>query len=267
MKWLDIVRAVADVLIVTFLFYKTIIMVQGTRAIEILKGILIVLLIWILSGVLGLETLKFILSQVILYGLLGIMIIFQPELRNALEKLGRQNLRGKGSSIAVSSTSKMIDDIVKSVEYMSIRHIGALISIEMKDNLSEYIKTGIRLNAEISKELLMNIFTPNVPLHDGALIIKDGRIEAASCYLPLSERMDIPKELGTRHRAGIGLSEVTDAVTVIVSEETGSISLTHKNELYRGITIDELRKHLEVLLSVPDKEKAKRKPLFRGFRK
>jgi diadenylate cyclase len=182
------------------------------------------------------------------------MIIFQPELRNALEKLGRNKLL-KSTQQKETNVDKLIADMLHATEYLSKRNTGALISIEMEDSLTEYIKTGINLNANISKELLINIFTPNVPLHDGALIIKGNRLEAASCYLPLSQSTNISKELGTRHRAAIGISEATDALTIIVSEETGSISITKNSKIYRGISIDELRNHLEIFLIIPDKVK------------
>lgn len=263
MEILDIVQAVLDVGIVTFLVYKSIMVVKGTRAMEILKGTVVILIVWGLATLFGFETLKFIISQLIIYGLLGMMIIFQPELRNALEKLGRNNYLVRPSLHVVSDKGKLIDSIVQSSEYMSKRRIGALMSIQMEDSLSEYSKTGIEIDAKVSKELLINIFTPNVPLHDGALIITNDRLEAGSCYLPLSESTTISKELGTRHRAAIGLSEVTDALTVVISEETGGISITKNNKLLRGISLEELRNHLELMLLDTPVEKPERKSFFR----
>jgi diadenylate cyclase len=260
MDFLDVLRSLLDIGIVAFLSYKAIMVVQGTKAVQILKGTGVVLFVWLISGFLGLETLKFIISQLILYGILGMIIIFQPELRNALENLGRNKILyrfqvEKEKMIGEKSISNILD----SISYMSKRNIGALISIQMEDSLEEYIRTGIRLKAEMSKELLINIFTPNVPLHDGALIIRDGILESASCYLPLSESSTISKELGTRHRAAIGLSEKTDALTLIVSEETGAISMCRNSKLYRGISLEELKHHLEMILLKSDDSKSKSK--------
>lgn len=258
MELIDILKSLLDIGIVAFIFYKIIMVVQGTKAVQILKGTGVLLGVWIISGILGFETLKFILSQVIIYGILGLIIIFQPELRNALENLGRNNLLSRFQSDKDREkviTEKNIGYIVDSMDYMSKRRIGALISIEMEDNLDEFIQTGISINANLSKELLINIFTPNVPLHDGALILKNGKIEAGSCYLPLSESKLISKELGTRHRAAIGLSEKTDAITIIASEETGSISITRNNQLYRGISLDKLKDFLETSLLKPEETK------------
>lgn len=263
MNWVTVIQAIFDVGIVTLLFYKIFLSVRGTKVFSILKGVGVIILVWLLSGVLGLDVVKFITSQLLVYGLLGVIIIFQPELRQALEKLGKNNLVYKSSSTSESTSTDMVESLVESTHYLSERNIGALINIEMDDSLDEYIKTGIKIDALVSKELLENIFTPNVPLHDGALIIKEGRIASASCYLPLSENQTIPKELGTRHRAAIGLSEVTDALTIIVSEETGAISLTKNSKLFRGISPEELRNHLEMFLIVPEKEKSS--SLLRGL--
>lgn len=244
MDWMGLLKMLADIFIVAYIIYKMLIVLQGTRAIQILKGLSLIMVIWVLSGILGLETVKFIFSQILIYGLLGIIIIFQPELRKALERLGSKKLWWRGEGLDDKLSESKIEAIVDAMEYMSKRRIGALISIEMGDSLQEYVQTGIKLHAHLSKELLINIFTPNVPLHDGAVIIRNNRVEAASCYLPLSDNMYIPKELGTRHRAAIGLSEVTDAIVLVVSEETGNMSVVRYGKIYRGLTKEEIVKHL-----------------------
>lgn len=255
MDWLSAGRSTLDILLVTFLLYKVITATWGTKTFSILKGVAFVWLIWVLSGLMGLDTIKFIFSQVILYGVLGLVVIFQPEIRGALEKLGSSRL---SSQLVVSGSEKIVVDLVSSLEYMSKRRIGALICIEFEDSLASYASTGVQLNADISEQLITNVFTPNVPLHDGALIIQNGRITSASCYLPLTEREDISKELGTRHRAAIGLSEVADALTLVVSEETGAISISYRKNLYRGISLDEARNHLSILVSTPKKDTKKK---------
>ena len=164
------------------------------------------------------------MDQVLPFGFLAIIIIFQPELRRALEQLGRGRLFARTMMQEEEERDRLIEAFMKSVSYMAKRRIGALISIEKETGLSEYIETGTRMDSMITSELLINIFIPNTPLHDGAVIVQSNRIAAAGCYLPLSESPFISKELGTRHRAALGISEVTDAVTIIVSEETGAVS-------------------------------------------
>lgn len=253
----DVALAILDVLIVTFMFYRAFMIFQDTRAFSILKGVVLILVLWLISGVMGLETLKFIISQLFLYGILAVIILFQPEIRNALEKIGKRNLNYKAYlNKEPGAGHRLIEDIVESSTYLSKHRIGALIVLELDDSLQEYLKTGINLNANVSKELLINIFTPNVPLHDGALIIKEGRAEAASCVLRLSTDETISKELGTRHRAGLGISEITDALTIIVSEETGAISITKDGSLNRALSVGELRTFLENVL-LPKKEESK----------
>lgn len=261
MNWLEVGRSILDVLLVTFLLYKLITVSWGTKTFSILKGVAFVWLIWFGSGLLGLDTLKFVFSQVILYGVLGLVVIFQPEIRGALERLGSPKLT---SSPVLDREEKLVVDLISSLQYMSVRRIGALICVEFEDSLTDYASTGVSLNADISEQLLTNIFTPNVPLHDGALIIQNGRITSASCYLPLTEREDIPKELGTRHRAAIGLSEVTDSLTLVVSEESGAMSITYRNNLYRDLSIDELKNHLNIFLS-SDKGKKKNRSFTMGW--
>lgn len=242
-----------DIIIVWYLIYKLLMYARGTQMMNLLKGVAVFIVAKFFSSLIGLRTIDWLLGQVLAWGVIAIIVLFQPELRRALEILGRDLFRNrKGTQ---NPNIKMIDDLESALLYMSRRKIGALISIEGEDELSEIIETGISLNSELSSQLLINIFIPNTPLHDGAVIVRDYRISAASCYLPLSESDTIPKELGTRHRAAIGLGEVTDAVTLIVSEETGDISIVYGDAINRGIKPDELHETLEhYLLKEEDKE-------------
>jgi len=235
---------VVDVLLVWFVFYQLIKVIKGTKAVQLLKGIFVIIIVRILTDFFGLDTLRWMMEQVLTWGFLAIIIIFQPELRRALEQLGRGRLFARTMLQEEEERNRLMDAVSKSVSYMAKRRIGALISIEKETGLSEYIETGTPLGSVITSELLINIFIPNTPLHDGALIIQNNRIAAAGCYLPLSESPFISKELGTRHRAALGLSEVTDAVTIIVSEETGAISLASEGDFNRDISLEEFETRL-----------------------
>ncbi|WP_214829316.1 diadenylate cyclase CdaA [Exiguobacterium algae] len=253
--WYDYLNDVLDILVVTYVIYKLMMIVRGTKAVQLIKGISIILVSWFLSGFFGLKTLQFLLNQVITYGLLGIIIIFQPELRRGLEHLGRtSNLFGRAGTSDEEQQRQMIEAIVSSAQYMSKRRIGALIAIERDTGLNEYVETGIRMDSYITSQLIINLFIPNTPLHDGAMIIQDGKIAAAACYLPLSESPHIDKALGTRHRAAIGVSEVTDSVTLTVSEETGAVSLAIAGRLYRELDEEALRNKLIQELVIEEKE-------------
>lgn len=241
---------VLDILLVWYLIYKLLMYARGTQMMNLLKGVGIFLVAKSVSSVMGLQTVDWLLGQVLSWGVVAMIILFQPELRRALEILGRDLFKNRKSKS--NRSEKLINDIEKSVQYMSKRKIGALISIEGEDGLGEYISTGIPLDAEVSNQLLINIFIPNTPLHDGAVIISNYEIAAASCYLPLSESTLIPKELGTRHRAAIGLSEVSDAVTVIVSEETGDISVVKGDTMNRALSREDFRRVLEEYLFVEE---------------
>lgn len=232
---------IIDILLVWYVIYKLIMVIRGTKAVQLLKGITVIIVVRILSQYLGLNTLQWLMDQALTWGFLAIIIIFQPELRRALEQLGRGRIFSRGVVQEDEEHSKMVEAITKATEYMAKRRIGALVTIERETGMGDYIETGIPLNANISSELLINIFIPNTPLHDGAVIIQNDRVAAAACYLPLSESPFISKELGTRHRAAVGISEVTDSLTLVVSEETGSISLTKNGELHRNLTVDQLR--------------------------
>ena len=207
---------------------------------NILNGVLIILFIKILSSLFHLETIDWIMDSIIRWSVVGVLIIFQPEIRRGLGHIGRQFFGGNKQTTYHDPGEQMIGEIIEACKYMGKRRIGALISIEKNQSLTEFANTGIAMDSEISSQLLINIFIPNTPLHDGAVIIQDLRIASAASYLPLSENPNIPKELGTRHRAAVGLSEVTDALTIIVSEETGNISVTERGEITRDLSESEL---------------------------
>lgn len=243
-----------DVLLVWYVMYKVLTLIKGTKAVQLLKGIFVIILAKIITEIFGLNTLDWLLEEIIDWGILAVIIIFQPEIRRALEQIGRGKLFQRTTNQQDEQQTRLIEAMKKSVSYMAKRRIGALISIEKDTGLTEYIETGIKMNAEISSELMINVFIPNTPLHDGAVIVQKDRIAAAACYLPLSESAFISKELGTRHRAALGLSEVTDAIVVIVSEETGAISLAMDGKIDRNLTIDEFADKLRDYWFGPDQE-------------
>lgn len=243
---MEILKSIVDVLLVWFVLYKLITIIKGTKAVQLLKGIFVILIGRYVTEWLGLKTLQWMMEEVLRFGFLAAIIIFQPELRRALEQLGRGRLFARTAMQEEEERDRLISAFAKSVSYMAKRRIGALITIEKETGLSEYIETGIPLNSHITSELLINIFIPNTPLHDGAVIVTKNRLAAAACYLPLSESPFISKELGTRHRAALGISEVTDAVTVIVSEETGAVSLAVDGEINRNLDMEEFEKLLRI---------------------
>lgn len=262
LTWQDYIKDLIDILIVTYIIYHLILLVRGTRAIQLLKGILVLVVIWAVSTWFDLYTLKWLMNQMFTFGVLAIFIIFQPELRRALEQLGRGKLFGRNTADE-EEFGKEIGEIIKAVNFLSRRKIGALIVFERNTGLNEYTESGIRMQSVISSQLLINIFIPNTPLHDGAVIIQGHRISAAACYLPLSENPFISKELGTRHRAAIGISEVGDAVSIVVSEETGQISLAIDGQVVRDINEESLISKLYEELGPNSNEKEKRKPFWK----
>src|SRR5690625_5111571 len=237
---INILRIGVDIALVWYVLYKLIMIIRGTKAIQLLKGIVVVVIVWALSIIFELKTIQWITNQAILWGFLVIIILFQPELRRALEQLGRGSIFTRSTLSEEEITGNIIKSLVDSTIYMAKRRIGALITIELETGIGEYAETGITINAELTNQLLTNIFTPNTPLHDGAVIVKRDQIIAAACYLPLSESASISRDLGTRHRAALGISEVTDALTIVVSEETGAISYTKNGELVRDVTEEQL---------------------------
>ncbi|AEH52234.1 diadenylate cyclase CdaA [Heyndrickxia coagulans] len=246
---------IVDILVVWFVIYKLLMVIRGTKAVQLLKGIFVIIIVRSLSSLLGLQALAWMMDQALTYGFLVVIIIFQPELRRALEQLGRGKFFSRTNGQEEDEQAHLVEAIVKATSYMAKRRIGALISIERGTGLGDYIETGIPLDSVVSAELLINIFIPNTPLHDGAVIIQKRKVAAAACYLPLSESPFISKELGTRHRAAVGISEVTDCLTVVVSEETGGITVTKNGELHRDLSLEQLQEMLEAELNYTQKTK------------
>ena len=249
LDFLNIIRIGIDIAIVWYVLYKLMMVIRGTKAIQLLKGIVVIIVVWALSILFNLQTIQWITNQAFFWGFLSIIILFQPEIRRALEQLGRGSIFTRSAKSQEEEIEQTIEAIVDSCTYMAKRRIGALITIELDTGTGEYAETGIPIGGKLTNQLLTNIFTPNTPLHDGAVIIKDDKIIAAACYLPLSESTSISKDLGTRHRAAMGISEVTDALTIIVSEETGAISYTKNGELMRDVDEETLAKSLKENLS------------------
>ncbi len=227
-----------EVIIISIIVYEILLWIKNTRAWTLLKGILVILAFTLFAAIFHLDTILWILERISYIAVTAIVIIFQPELRKALEQLGSQSVwNGLTSAITRSDDNTMSKEaasqISKAVYEMAKVKTGALIVIEQNESLDEFVKTGITINGEVSSGLLINIFEKNTPLHDGAVIIKGDTVVAATCYLPLSDNMDISKDLGTRHRAALGISEVTDSLTIVVSEETGRVSVAYRGQLTR----------------------------------
>jgi len=261
----NIIFSLLDIILVWYVIYKILTLIKGTKAVQLLKGLFVIIVARIATEIFGLDTLGWMLQEVIDWGFLAIIIIFTPEIRRALEQIGRGRLFQRSSNQLEDEQARLIEAMKKAVSYMAKRRIGALISIEKETGLNEYIETGIKLDAHISSELIINTFIPNTPLHDGAMIIQKDRIAAAACYLPLSESTLISKELGTRHRAALGLSEVTDAIVVVVSEETGAISIAVNGNLHRNLSLENFESLLKTLWFGPEEElEASSKWTWRG---
>jgi diadenylate cyclase len=244
---LNIIRAIVDIGIVAYGIYWIIMLVKETRAWQLIKGILFILICAYISGKLGLKTVEYILTNTIQLTAIAVVVLFQPELRRGLEQIGRSqfkyffNFDEDGTQIVKTA---MIEEIVKAATELSKISVGALIVIERSTKIGEIINSGIQLDSIVSSELIINIFTPNTPLHDGALVIRENKIKSAACFLPLTDNPNLSKELGTRHRAALGITEVSDSISVIVSEETGKISFALNGGLTRNLTPDMLRKAL-----------------------
>lgn len=241
------IRDILDILIVAVVFYRLFLMLKETRGEQLMKGIIILFLFAKITGsdLVRFYTINWLLEELLNLGAIAIIIVFQPELRRALENLGRSNVWKQGfRSSTESVVTRDVDEIVRASMSLSRQKIGALIVFEKKTGLGEIIETGTEIDSYISMELLINIFIPNTPLHDGALVIRDGRIVAAACILPLTENKELPRELGTRHRAAIGVTERSDAISLIVSEETGAISIAERGKISRHLDEKTLRDEL-----------------------
>jgi diadenylate cyclase len=235
-------RDAIDILIVAYVLYKFLVLIKETRAAQVLKGLAVLLIATKVTEWLRLNTINWLLANAMTVGVIALLIVFQPELRRALEHIGRGRFFDK--SIFIQDEKKfsmVINEITQVVQNLARNKIGALIVIERKTGISDVVETGVKINGSVSSELLYNIFVPNTPLHDGAVIIREDQILAAGCFLPLTENPNLSKQLGTRHRAGLGISEVSDAVSIIVSEETGIVSLAKEGKLTRYLDAKGLR--------------------------
>ena len=239
---------VIEIIIIAILFYYLMIWFRKTRAWTLFKGIVIILIIVLLAAIFNFNTILWIASKTLSVGVIALIIIFQPELRRALEQLGRRSIfHGiffSNGTKKMRFSDKLIEEVLKAVSDLSRDKTGALICLEMDVGLDEFIHTGIELDSVVSSQLLENIFEDKTPLHDGAVIIRDERIVAATCYLPMSSSRSLNKKYGTRHRAALGLSEVSDAVTIVVSEETGGISLTARGKMFEDMELGDLKQQL-----------------------
>ncbi len=257
---------VIEVIIIAFFLYRFMVWCKNSRAWTLLKGILIIILFFLIAAIFQMSTILWLGEKLLSVALIAVVVLFQPELRKALDGIGSRSivsmLRGMGLGKAGEKrfTDKTLNDMVKAVYEMGSVKTGALIVIENQVNLNEYERTGIRLDSLLSSQLLINIFEKNTPLHDGAVIVEGDRVIAATCYLPISDSRLISKDLGTRHRAALGISEATDATTIIVSEETGKVSVTHQGELKYDISPDDLTallKSIQILEDVGEDGRAK----------
>ncbi len=240
---IKLIALCVDILLVGYLCYVLFKMLKGTRAIVLVKGIAILIIITALSDFLSLNILHYILSSISTYGVILVIVIFQPELRRTLEQVGSADIR-KFFDYEPQDDSQ-IDKVVDAVYRMASLKTGALIVFEREMNLDSIVASGVKIDSKISKELIENIFVADTPLHDGAIIIRKGRIDSASCILPVTTRVDLDREYGTRHRAAIGLSEQYDAIVIVVSEETGKVSMIINGKIIRGLKEENLRKELK----------------------
>lgn len=253
------ISSIMDILVVSYIFYKGYMLIRETRAEQLLKGIIFIILLIPVSSFLNLTMLNWILTKTLTIGVLSFIIIFQPEIRRALEHLGRTAFNDKHLLENEEIMEKVITEIVNSIESLAGTKTGALLVIEQMTGLGDIINTGTKIDAIVSSALLENIFVVNTPLHDGATIIRNDRIVSAGCFLPLSSNQEINKKLGTRHRAAIGLSENSDALVIVVSEETGNISLAVNGVLTRNYTKERLK---DILIRII-KRRQQKKVTFR----
>ena len=262
-RWEDIV----EVIIISFLLYQIMAWAKHTKVWLLMKGIMIIMAFILLAVFFKMHTIVWIVQNVLSLAVIAVIVVLQPELRHALEELGRKSFITNVITFEKPTderfSDKTVNDLVKASFEMGKVKTGALMVIEQNVLLTEYERTGIEVDGLISSQLIINIFEHNTPLHDGAVIIRGNRIVSATCYLPLSDNMGISKELGTRHRAGIGISEVTDALTIIVSEETGHVSVTYEGKLYRNLDANGLREKISMIQNKEVEDNKKRR-LWKG---
>lgn len=261
---------IIEIIIISFAFYQIMVWIKNTRAWSLFKGIGVILIFTLIAVYFQMNTILWIADKTLSVGVIALIIVFQPELRKALEQIGKKNFISNifsftdNRNVSEKFTDKTINELVKGTYELAKTKTGALMVIEHDINLDEYIATGIMVDAVITNQLLINIFEHNTPLHDGAVVLRGDRVVSATCYLPLSDNMELSKELGTRHRAGVGISEVTDSFTIIVSEETGKVSVAQGGQLLRNIDGEHLRK---LLIKLQNKTvDNKRFKLLRGKR-
>lgn len=255
--WTDII----EIIVIAFLVYEIMLWIKTTKAWALLKGIVVILVVFLFAEIFEMSTILWIANRLFTIAATAIVVVFQPELRRALEQLGKKANFGdivffdQAHSEEGRFSDKTLEEIIKGCNAMAKVKTGALIVIEQNNSLTEVERTGIKVDALVTSQLLINIFEHNTPLHDGAIVIRGDRITYATCYLPLSDNLSLSKELGTRHRAGVGISEVSDALTIIVSEETGRISLAYEGELERNVDQENFRRMLEVIQNKPGADK------------
>lgn len=250
---------VVEILIIAFLVYHMLVWARNTRLWSLLKGVIVIVVFIIIAAFFEMSTILWIVENVFSIAVIAIVVILQPELRKALEQLGRKNYFSSLFNFTDNSpegrfSDKTVNEIIRACVEMAKVRTGALIVIEQESSLVDYERTGIDIDGVVTSQLLINIFEHNTPLHDGAVIIRGNRITAATCYLPLSDNMSIGKELGTRHRAGVGISEATDSMTLIVSEETGKISVAYEGKLEGAVDSDRLRERLRQIQNKPSED-------------
>lgn len=248
--------SIIELAVISFLIYKIINILQGTRAVQIIKGLAVLLVVTLVSRLAGLTTLNWLLERFQTVIFISIPIVFQPELRRALERLGSSSVLGVTEILGDKEREELVDSLTEACFSMASQRIGALIVIEGNSGIVDIVETGTKMESLVSRELLENIFVPKTPLHDGAVIIEGNRIKAASCYLPLSQNPRLGRDLGTRHRAGLGVTEISDAVSIIVSEETGIVSIAREGKLTRYLDSSALKGML--LNSLKNKDEGRR---------
>lgn len=249
---------VAEIIILAFLIYQILMWIKSTRAWNLLKGFAFVMVLLVVAAIFHMNTILWIAENFFSLGVMVIIIVFQPELRRALEQLGEKNILTSivpiesGRKEERTITDRTVTELVKACFEMGSSRTGALIVLEGTVNLEEYERTGIALDSLVSSQLILNIFEKNTPLHDGAVILEGNRLRSATCYLPLSDNMNLSKALGTRHRAALGISEVSDSLTIVVSEETGSVSVAKGGRLLRNLNEEQLREQLRTMQASPE---------------
>ena len=260
-RWTDIV----EIIILSFLIYHILVWIKNTKSWSLLKGILVIAVFILFAAYFEMNTILWIVNNLFSVAVTAVVVILQPELRRAVEELGRKNIISSIIPITVGRgpeggrfSDKTINEIVKACVEMGRARTGALIVMEKDESLTDYERTGIEIDGVVTSQLLINIFEHNTPLHDGAVIVRGDRVTSATCYLPLSDNMRLSKELGTRHRAGVGISEVTDSLTIIVSEETGKISVAYGGDLERNVDAERLRARLSDLQNKSEEDSRKR---------